>query len=252
MEDVNRNGRQDADETDFARADSDGDGLTDFQETQGPTDPLAPDTDSDDFLMVKKTPWEWTPGQGETDPTRPDTDGDGLLDGAEDLDGNGEGAPGNGSSVRRYGCRRAHRCSEDRNGDGVRQADETDPTISDTDDDGLPGGIEDLNHNGRVDPGESSHSRLIRTVTASPMALKMPTEMDDMTQVSASDGLTDGQEDADQDGRLDDDETDPTRADTDGDGLSDGFEDADRDDASTMGRPIPSWRIPMPMDCMTE
>ena len=73
MEDVNRNGRQDADETDFARADSDGDGLTDLQETQGPTDPLAPDTDSD-----------------------------GLLDGEEDSNGNGRQDGRNGPHTSRH------------------------------------------------------------------------------------------------------------------------------------------------------
>ena len=39
---------------------------------------------------------------------------------------------------------------------------------------------------------------------------------------SDDDGLLDGEEDADQDGVLDEGGTDPTNPDTDGDGLSDG------------------------------
>jgi len=60
-----------------APVDSDGDGLTDQEETQLGTDPQSADTDNDgltDFEEVR---------QYKTDPKKPDTDGDTYLDGAE-------------------------------------------------------------------------------------------------------------------------------------------------------------------------
>jgi hypothetical protein len=63
--------------TDPTKPDTDGDGLSDFQEVaNGNSDPRARDTDldgSNDF-------YEAIDG---TDPQNPDTDGDGWLDGAE-------------------------------------------------------------------------------------------------------------------------------------------------------------------------
>lgn len=69
-----------------------------------------------------------------------DTDGDGLLD-RMDPDSDGDRIPDS---------------LEDRNGDGVVQAWETDRISADTDGDGLLDGEEDANHNGIVDPGETS------------------------------------------------------------------------------------------------
>jgi hypothetical protein len=44
---------------------------------------------------------------------------------------------------------------EDANHNGIVDPGETDPDDSDTDDDGIPDGVEDANQNGIVDPGET-------------------------------------------------------------------------------------------------
>ncbi|MEM7397008.1 MAG: LamG-like jellyroll fold domain-containing protein, partial [Verrucomicrobiota bacterium] len=70
--------------------DSDGDGISDVDETAGGTDPDNADTDSDGLLDGE----EITAG---TDPTNPDTDGDSLLDGREvalGYDPNSDASPG--------------------------------------------------------------------------------------------------------------------------------------------------------------
>ena len=72
----------------------------------------------------------------------------------------------------------------------------TDPMDDDTDDDGLPDGVE-LNSENPTDPLDSD---------------------------SDDDGLFDGTEDADGDGKLDDTESNPNDEDTDNDGLDDGVE----------------------------
>ncbi|MCB9528231.1 MAG: hypothetical protein H6701_07555, partial [Myxococcales bacterium] len=134
---------------------------------------------------------------GETDPNDPDTDGDGINDGIEDANRNGQRDPG-----------------------------ETDPTRADTDGDTLLDGEEDADRDGVLDPGETdprtadtdgdgrSDHREVRGEIPS----------DPRNPDTDGDGLTDGEEDADDDGRLDANETDPSVADTDGDGLGDGVE----------------------------
>lgn len=88
----------------------------------------------------------------------------------------------------------------DGDGDGLDDWEEvalgTDPTDTDTDDDGLTDGSE-VNGDNPTDP--------------------LDTDTDD-------DGLTDGQEDTNGDGQIGADETDPNTADTDTDGLGDGIE----------------------------
>jgi hypothetical protein len=72
--------------------DSDGDNLTDAQETSTyHTDPLDPDTDGDalwDGMEIDNS------DGNTTDPLNPDTDADGLLDGVEDANQNGKVDPG--------------------------------------------------------------------------------------------------------------------------------------------------------------
>jgi len=93
---------------------------------------------------------------------------------------------------------------EDRNGNGVVDTGETDPTDADSDDDGIPDGNEDLNANGRLDVGETD-----------------PTNPD-----TDGDGTFDGDQDTDGDSLPDWYEvafgTDPTDPDSDGDGWGDG------------------------------
>nr|WP_236673441.1 Ig-like domain-containing protein [Comamonas sp. JC664] len=96
-EDVNHDGRVDANETDPNNPDTDADGLTDGVEVKGanPTDPLNPDTDGDGLLdgvedANRNGAWD----NGETDPNKADTDNGGVNDGEEvaggtnPLDGN--------------------------------------------------------------------------------------------------------------------------------------------------------------------
>jgi len=170
IEDGNRNGIVDAGELDGTNRDSDGDGLADGVEDQnrdgvfdaGETDPRVADTDGDGLLdgeedgnlNGRREPYE-------TDPTSTDTDCDGISDGEELMSGT--------SPLR-----------ADSDGDGLADGLElgltmplpgsncpagipvdldptttTDPTTADTDGDGLSDGEEDVNGNGRVDPGES-------------------------------------------------------------------------------------------------
>lgn len=77
------------------------------------------------------------------------------------------------------------------------------PQHVDTDGDGLHDGLEDKNHNGRVDPGET----------------------DPRSADSDGDHIPDGIEDADRDGHRDPWESSPLLADTDGDEVRDGVED---------------------------
>jgi len=167
-EDRNRNGVVDPGETDPNSADSDADGLDDGAELSYGTDPLLPDSDEDGLLDgAEDANGDGQRGLGETDALNADTDGDGISDGAE-----------------------------------LTGVNPTDPLRGDSDGDGLPDGLEDANHNGALDPGETN-----------------PAAAD-----SDGDGLDDGVEDQDHDGILDPDETDPRQADTDGDGLDDPVE----------------------------
>ena len=75
---------------------------------------------------------------------------------------------------------------------------ETNPTIQDTDGDGLPDGLEDRNSDGRVQSDET----------------------DPRNPDSDADGLLDGQEDVNLNGIIDDGETSPLLSDSQG-GISD-------------------------------
>ncbi|MBN2360989.1 MAG: hypothetical protein JXR83_16150 [Deltaproteobacteria bacterium] len=182
LEDVDWDGVFDSGETDPGSADTDGDqlcdgpartiagchdgedlnanGSVDFGETDprvpntgtsttpDPNDPNNPTKDSDcDGLSDAEEFGNVYAGGRTTDPANPDSDGDGILDGVE---------IGRTSSV-------DSRCAPF-SGD-ADAASRTDPTDADSDNDGLCDGDnavasvcdrgEDLNHNGRVDPGET-------------------------------------------------------------------------------------------------
>ncbi|RKI74055.1 cell envelope biogenesis protein OmpA, partial [Corallococcus sp. AB049A] len=160
--------------------DTDKDGLTDDEELALGTDPNNPDTDGDgipDGIEVKV---------GGTDPLDDDSDDDGILDGNEDKD---------------------H--------DGMVDADETDPNNADTDGDGLTDGVE----LGLSEPqgDDTDPSEFVADKDPSTKTNPLDDDSDD-------DGLTDGNEDINHDGKVDPTETDPNKLDTDGDGLTDGLE----------------------------
>ena len=94
----------------------------------------------------------------------------------------------------------------DPDGDGLVNADEhqwgTDPTVADTDGDGLSDGRE-LGTDGDADP----------TTVTNPLSPD-----------TDGDGLWDGEEDANRNGRVDPGETSPAAVDTDGDSIADGME----------------------------
>ncbi len=194
--DCDRDGLTDEEEksigTDPCNADTDGDGLSDFEEVRTiGTSPIRSDTDGDglsdrDELKVYAT-----------DPRDPDSDADGIVDGEEIQ-------------------RRTDPLKADTDGDGVSDGLEvhqygTDPLASDTDGDGLTDG-EEVNRyhteprnpdtdSDRLSDGEEVHS-------SGTDPLKVDTDGDE---------LIDGAE-------VNNYGTDPLKADTDGDGLSDGEE----------------------------
>ncbi|WP_223636389.1 Ig-like domain-containing protein [Corallococcus sp. EGB] len=166
--------------TQAGAVDSDNDGLTDAEEIALGTDPNNPDSDGDgipDGIEVKV---------GHTNPLDDDSDDDGILDG-----------------------------NEDKNHNGIVDADETDPNNADTDGDGLTDGLE----LGLTEPQGSDTDPSKFVADKDPSTKTNPLDDD-----SDDDGLTDGNEDANHDGKVDATETDPNNADTDGDGLTDGLE----------------------------
>ncbi|MEE2644374.1 MAG: hypothetical protein VYD19_05525, partial [Myxococcota bacterium] len=141
-------------------ADRDGDGVDDATEERLGLDPDHPDSDRD----LSPDGEELERG---SDPTDPDSDDDGLLDGEEprgDADGDGlensidDDADGDGlaDGTEAGVTEPPEGCDLSR---GVFQADldpstETDPYGADSDGGGRTDGEEDLNQNGRLDPGE--------------------------------------------------------------------------------------------------
>ncbi|MBT3181852.1 MAG: hypothetical protein HN337_05000 [Deltaproteobacteria bacterium] len=91
----------------------------------------------------------------------------------------------------------------------------TDPSLDDTDDDGVVDGLEDPNFNGLRDGELTEDEEHVIWL-----------EMDPLNPDSDNDGLLDGEEgDRDGDGEINgSSESDPIRADSDGDGVSDGDE----------------------------
>jgi hypothetical protein len=241
-EDMDADGVVDPGETNPLEADTDCDALSDGEEITLGTNPLMDDSDGDlltdglesgvDMPVAGAYGCPTAPVDADptttTDPVVRDTDGDGLGDGLEDLDRNGALAAPNPGGLQ-----------------------ETDPELADTDGDGVCDGPatvgacvsgEDINRNGRTDPGETD-----------PRVVNVDTDgdgLDDGDETNTygtnpnvadtdGDGLDDGDEvgratdplsiDTDCDGVTDGDEvnthgTDPLRTDTDGDGLSDGIE----------------------------
>ena len=262
-EDLNRNGRVDAGESDPKLYDTDGDGMDDrwevYQSTQvfcdgsvtNVLDPLDPtdaseDPDGDGLTNLEEyrlnqrnedDPWAYDGPQACVG----DTDGDGLMDGLEE---NATYWVGNGSDPDKADTDKDGLSdgTEDRNKNGLwDEGTETNPLIWDTDADGLSDGAEDRN---------GDH-------------VQGPDETDPLDPDSDKDGLLDGLEvnglntnplskDSDGDG-LDDglefgqapdvdpsSVTNPAQADTDADGVADGVEDADQNGRVDPGETDPN------------
>ncbi|MCK6551474.1 thrombospondin type 3 repeat-containing protein, partial [Myxococcota bacterium] len=151
--------------------DTDADGLDDEEEVVAGTDPNAGDTDRDGLGDAEEV-------AATTNPVDEDTDDDGVRDGAEgrscpdcapapladtdgdelihalDWDGDGDGLA-DGTEL---GVRAALTGTNPAANHFVADADPTtttDPTLADTDGDSVLDGVEDANHDGKVDVGES-------------------------------------------------------------------------------------------------
>jgi uncharacterized protein (TIGR03382 family) len=169
--------------------DTDGDGLdNDYEDDVTGTDPNEADTDGDGL-----TDGTEVNGDNPTDPLNPDTDGDGLCDGPNSI---------------------ADVCDagEDMDADGVLDDDETDPSDADTDNDGIDDGSEVKVH--ETDPLDDDSDN---------DGIKDGTEVGLTTaDIGPDTNLADGNFVADEDP---DTVTDPNNADTDDGGVSDGDED---------------------------
>jgi uncharacterized repeat protein (TIGR01451 family)/MYXO-CTERM domain-containing protein len=121
--------------------DSDGDGLSDGQETAIGTDPHDADSDDDGVPDGKEPmPGADSDGDGKINALDPDSDNDGLQDGTE---------LGFDCSLQATNTAAGH-CVPD----GDKGATKTNPLDPDTDHGGVKDGDEDANHNGVVDTGE--------------------------------------------------------------------------------------------------
>lgn len=236
-EDVDRNGVKAPNETDPKNPDTDGDGLTDGLE-RGLAMPQGRNTRTSVF----KPDLDPTTT---TSPLRRDTDNGGDSDGTEDANSNGRIDPGetdpNDPSD--------DRLDADRDGltDAQERAAGLDPNDGDSDDDGVLDGADgllDSDNDGRIDafdpdsdddgifdgtetgvteqtlkPRETDVSKGFFVADADPTSTTNPKVAD-----TDRDGLADGAEDTNKNGRDDEGETDAAKADTDDDGLGDGVE----------------------------
>ncbi|MCI0570765.1 MAG: DUF3344 domain-containing protein [Myxococcaceae bacterium] len=192
--------------------DSDGDGVDDDTEIGLGLDPTDNDTD-DDGVADGQDGLDDTDGDWRIDALDEDSDDDGLTDGLERgvtadtaPTGTDQGSP--------------HFQPD------VDPSTTTDPKDADTDGDTRVDGVEDRNHNGRVDDGETDPNR--PDTDTDGLTDGTETLVDSLTDPlvadTDSDGVMDGVEDANRNGDVDVGETDPHLADTDRGGVSDGEE----------------------------
>jgi len=242
-EDLNRNGLVENYETDPRNPDTDGDGIQDG--TEAGRSAGIPDSSNimgtDMVFFVPDSDPSTT-----TDNLQFDSDSDGLSDGAEDKNANGrvdidESDPNNSDSDGdglTDGIEVEHGLSpldidsdddglsdpeEDKDLDGLLDSNETSPALYDTDGDGISDGIELGVTNPVPDP--DGPGRLVSTNVAIFKPDADPATTTDPNRPDTDrDGLKDGDEDKDRNGRFDAGETDPLKDDTDGDGLKDGTE----------------------------
>ncbi|MDI3283423.1 hypothetical protein [Polyangium sp. 15x6] len=209
--------------------DSDGDGLKDGTEmgkgcSGDATDPAAGNCVADGDS-----------GATTTAPLNPDTDGGGLADGDEDTDKDGVVDPGETDPTRGHGG--DDDGDPDDDDDGLTDDEETvigtDPNDGDSDDDGVPDGEE-------PSPGvDTDGDGLVN-------ALDPDSDDDglkDGTELGKDCGAAGTNADAGHctpDGDMGTTTTDPLKADTDGGGVSDGDEDTDKDGVVDEGEKDPN------------
>lgn len=131
----------------------DGDGLSDQIEQAGCTSEFDADTDDDGIKDGDEDKnHNGLVDAGETDPCDPDSDNDGIQDGTElgvtqpVPRPDGTVGPLLGTDTRKFQP-------------DLDPTTKTDPLNADTDGDGVKDGDEDINHNGRVDAGETDPNK---------------------------------------------------------------------------------------------
>ncbi|WP_437279039.1 hypothetical protein WME90_00355 [Sorangium sp. So ce375] len=224
-EDANLNGAIEGGETDPTaghgaddgqNADGDADGLSDDLEVFLGSDPEDRDTDNDGLLDGEEpNPSDDGDGDGQPDILDADSDGDGLFDGTEA----GRGCADADTDAA------AESCTPDADGGATT----TSVVNPDTDRGGQSDGDEDLNHDGKIDEGESDPNDAGDDLgdrdgdgLSNREETELGTDPDDAD--TDDDGALDGEEiepaaDTDEDGKIN--ALDP---DSDGDGLFDGTE----------------------------
>lgn len=217
IEDANHNGRVDSGETDPSdplddRHDVDGDGLTDARELAIGLDPNDADAD-DDGVIDGLDGLTDSDGDGLIDAIDVDSDNDGLLDGTE------AGITAD-SKPKDTDATQGHFSPD------LEPASKTNPKAADSDGDGLGDGAEDVDHNGRYDPGETDATKADTDSDGLTDKLEKtaPNPTDSEVADSDGDGLVDGVEDRNANGKVDAGETDPNVPDTDHGGAHDGVE----------------------------
>lgn len=207
-EDPNHDGKVDGGEMDplnpsddgTAPTDSDGDGLSDAEETAAGSDPSDGDSDDDGVLDGDEPNWSRdTDGDGIINANDPDSDDDGLFDGTES------------------GVSTAPTDTNTSAGNFVPDADPTtltNPLLADTDGGGASDGDEDTNMDGAFAVGERD---------------PLDSADDVGRQDSDGDGISDAEEVAGG--------SDPLNADSDGDGIPDSEEPGWDEDADGDGLP---------------
>ncbi len=157
---------------------------------------------------------------GATDLLNVDVDGDGLTRGEEsegfDLTGVRRADRADSSLFDNGNTTKDSKADTDGDGldDKLERDTGTSPTLADTDADGLPDGVEDANHNGQVDPGETDP----RNWDTDGDKLSDSEERAGFKLTRYGPGSTSGRF---RDAAVVVVQTDPLRADTDGDGISD-------------------------------
>ncbi len=220
-------------------------------------------------------------GDTTTDPLNPDTDGGGVSDGAEDFDLDGEVDSGEGDPNDAADDDDIADTDGDGLSDGTEDEIGSDPNDADSDDDGVPDGEEqnptdDTDGDGLInvlDPDSDNDGLFDGTEMGRDCdgddtnrgagrcradADGGDTTTDPLNWDTDGGGVSDGSEDSNLNGQIDEGEADPNDAsddgdvvDSDGDGLSDDLEDfleSDPDDADSDDDGVPDGREPNPSD----